>query len=293
MILRRLTALLAALALSACGEPTTAPWHFGYMTSTFAETPVTTELHTYDLDAGFNSFKIRGIPLKLTFPKKYYNYSENLSGGPQHEVILGLDGFSLRPVLDVVRERYGTREEDDTWAKVNGSGLGPKWVPGPYQDEMTVRISSRNGATYTEEEYPGGPVVVRWRLDTRGASNLYKNAEGSVPYENFKILDEACSHTKFSSKDVAEPIVQEQVLPKTPATTYLEQPNIFAFNPDKTSPVKGGQCYKNPAHCFVFVEHRQFSISINMKRSRLCAFWPSYYRIPAFIDQHAAYPFPL
>ena len=211
MILRRLTALLAALSLSACGEPTTAPWHFGYMTSTFAETPVTTELHTYDLDAGVYSYKVRGIPLKMTFPKKYYFYSANLSGGPQQQVILGLDGFSLRPVLDVVRERYGTRKEDDTWAKVNGSGLGPKWVPGPYQDQMTVRIFSRSGSTNTEEEYPGGPVVVHWRLDATGASKLNQNAEGSTPYENFKVLDEACSHKRGSSTDLAEHVVQEQV----------------------------------------------------------------------------------
>ena len=118
MILRRLTAFLATFSLSACGEPATAPWHFGYMTGSLDETPVTTELHTYDRSAGASSYKIHGAPLKLTFPKKYFAYSTNLEGGAQLEVILYLDGASLRPVYDVLRDRYTTRTRDESWGKI-------------------------------------------------------------------------------------------------------------------------------------------------------------------------------
>ena len=240
--------------LSACGEPTTAPWQFGYMTSSFDETPVTTELHTYDLDPGFYSYKIRGIPLKLTFPKKYYINSENLSGGPQNEVILDLDGFSLRPVVDVIRERYGTPDGDKTWAKVNGSGLGPKRIAGPYQDEMTVRISSRNGSTYTEEEYPGGPIVTRWRLSSPRAGYVHEGAEGPIPYENFKKLDGLCTRTNDLNERVNEPVLKEQVLNINVANTYLNRPSIFGSNPYTKLPVNGFRCHKVMSHhSFVFI----------------------------------------
>lgn len=263
--------LLCAALLAGCGDPTTAPYKRGSMDGSLDETPVTTELHTYDEDKGKASYKIRGVPLKLTFPKKYYAYGTNLYGGPQAMVILHLDGTSLRSVYDVVREKYGVTNIDDVSRKIDGTGLGKSRRPGPYRDLMTVQIDPRHGGT--------SQISNSWVLRESTAGRYAKMSAKDFPADKYERLEDECGFQIYGRLD-------ERLNSEATGREFT------LLNNDQRSPVKGGYCTEKPASCQLFVEYRNFDVSAGMDRVDICRFKPAYSALPAFLDQHMAYPFP-
>lgn len=282
-----LLGVFALTCLSACqDDPMSAPYVYGrgmgHSSSTLDESPVTTELHTYVVKDE-DRFRRFGAPLQLTFPKKYYGYTTNFEGGPQYYVLLLLDGPTLRPRVDVIRERYPGKTWGEKARIAYGGGVVPNYRVGRYSDGMEVIIKKRE--VYTDDS--GHVTLVRDLarhvteefLEDGSATHARKIGE----YCGFEIYDEVM---RREADD--RPASKVAAL----ARVIKGEGSFTGINRDKDASLLSIKCGDKPSRCTAYISHRGFGVTATVDRSRVCAFMPSFQALPRFLDQHAAYPMP-
>ena len=283
---RHITILCAALMLTSCQDDgLSAPYSYsGIGSRNLGEAPVTTELHTYDKNfSDEDRFRRFGPPLKLTFPMKFYGYADNLSGGPQLQIALNVDGSTLRAEVDVVRERFAGKSWHDKARAAYGGGIVPNYQFGQYFDGMRVTISSREILSAKNKQ----PILVR-----NVSRSVTREKIEREPDIRSRFVGQYCGFDIYNS-----PLrrgVDGRLMGHAETLNRLVsgEGSFWGIPSEKDATILSIGCDEKPSECYAYLTYREFGVVASVDRSRICKFMPAIRALPQFLDQHAAYPLP-
>jgi hypothetical protein len=256
------------------------------------DTVVVNELYTYTTrDSGKDRYRYVGSPLRLAFAKKYYRWSSNMDGGPQMEVQLLLDAGTLRPAVDVIRERYGAKTLDDVDAAFFSKRAGKGWLPPLYDDQILVVIDSRNAF----KDLSSGT----WILAQNDYETQINSVRESIKSGTAASLGLICGFSVFDNSKNSPTAgyvydKNEKIKPPYPGISDSKFGNrdVVGINPNKLSTVRAFSCQKDIPICIVHLNYRRYYTYVRSSRNNICKFRSSLENVTAFLDSHAKSPFP-